>query len=230
MTLLCFLKINHKFQSLSFKLIKCFSKASGLKLNLDKCELLAIKTCSSPSLYSIPVKSQVTYLGVSICKDDKARCRLNFDPVVGKAKGKFNSWLQRDLSLRGQTLVAKAEGISRMTYPALSLHIDKSVCAEIDRILFDFLWKHRRHYVKQSVVINKYEYGGLNFLDFASLNNTFKINWLKQYLINPDSFWNILPNIIFSKVGGLPFLLLCNYNITKLPLKLSKFHKQVLLA
>ncbi len=105
---------------------------SGLKLNLDKCELLAIETCSSPSLYSIPVKSQVTYLGVS--KDDKARCRLNFDPVVGKAKGKFNSWLQRDLSL-----VAKAEGISRTTYPALSLHVDKPVCAEIDRILFDFL-------------------------------------------------------------------------------------------
>ncbi len=118
----------------AIELIKCFSKASGLKLNLDKCELLAIKTCSSPSLYSIPVKSQVTYLGVSICKDDKARCRLNFDPVVGKAKSKFNSWLQRDLSLRGRALVAKAEGISRMTYPALSLHVDKSVCAEIDRI------------------------------------------------------------------------------------------------
>ncbi len=128
------------------KLIKCFSKASGLKLNLDKCELLAIKTCSSPFLYSIPVKSQqVTYLGVSICKDDKARCRLNFDPVVGKAKRKFNSWLQRDLSLRGRTLIAKVEGISRMTYPALSLYIDKPVCAYIDRMLFDFLWKHRRH-------------------------------------------------------------------------------------
>ncbi|KAI2653232.1 Protein TIC 214 [Labeo rohita] len=83
---------------------------------------------------------------------------------------------------------------------------------------------------KKSVVVNKYECGGLNFFDFASLNNTFKINWLKQYLADPDSFWNILPNIVFSKVGGLPFLLFCNYSITKLPLKLSNFHKQVLLA
>ncbi len=55
----------------------------------------------------------------------------------------------------------------------------------------------RLYYVKKSVVINKYEYGGLHFFDFASLNNTFKINWLKQYLTNPYSFWNILPNIVF---------------------------------
>ncbi len=125
-----------------------FSKASGLTLNLDKCELLAIKSCSASSLYNIPVKSHVCYLGITICKDDKIRGRLNFDPVVAKAKKKFNSWLQRDLSLRGRALLAKAEGISRVTYPALSLYVDKSICVEVDSMLFDFLWKHRRHYIK----------------------------------------------------------------------------------
>jgi len=35
-----------------------------------------------------------------------------------------------------------------MTYPALSLYVDKSACTDIDRMLFDFLWKHKRHYVK----------------------------------------------------------------------------------
>lgn len=215
---------------IAIQYIHFFSKASGLNLNLNKCELFAIKACPSSSLYGIPVKSQVNYLGVSICKDVKVRCKLNFDPVIGKAKRKFNSWLQRDLSLRGRTLIAKAEGISRLTYPALSLHVDKSTCADIDRMLFDFLWKHKRHYIKKSVIINSYDCGGLNFLDFTSLNNTFKINWLKQYLTNPVSFWNIFPNLVFSKVGGLPFLLLCHYNINKLPLKLSNFHKQALLS
>lgn len=41
---------------------------------------------------------------------------------------------------------------------------------------------------------------------------------------------NIIPNYIFSKFGGLSFLLVCNYNISKLPIKLSNFHKLVLLA
>ncbi len=39
-------------------------------------------------------------------------------------------------------MIAKAEGICRITHP-----IDKPVCADIDRMLFDFLRKYRRHYV-----------------------------------------------------------------------------------
>lgn len=36
--------------------------------------------------------------------------------------------------------------------------------------------------------------------------------------------------MFFSQLGGLNFLSLCNYNIEKLPVKLSAFHKQMLLA
>ena len=90
--------------------------------------------------------------------------------------------------------------------------------------------KNKIHYVKKSVLMNTYEYGGLNFLDFSSLNNTFKINWIRQFLCNPNSIWNFIPNYYFSKLGGLPFLLICNYNIARIPYNLSKFHKQALLA
>jgi len=84
--------------------------------------------------------------------------------------------------------------------------------------------------VKKSVIMNTFERGGLNFLDFTTLNYTFKINWIKHFLKNPTSTWNFIPNYIFSKVGGLEFLLLCDYKIEKIPLILSKFHKQMLLA
>ncbi|XDV48695.1 hypothetical protein PO909_018079 [Leuciscus waleckii] len=97
-------------------------------------------------------------------------------------------------------------------------------------MLFAFLWKHQRHYIKKSVVINSFEHGGFNFLDFASLNSTFKINWLRQFLYDSDSIWNAIPNYIFSKVGPLSVIILCNYNISKLPIKLSNFHKQLILA
>ena len=42
--------------------------------------------------------------------------------------------------------------------------------------------------------------------------------------------WYFIPNHIFQKVGGLDFLLKCNYLPDKLPIKLSKFHQQALLA
>ncbi len=76
--------------------------------------------------------------------------------------------------------------------------------------------------------MNTYNKGGLNFLDFQTLNNTYKINWLKQFIKNPSSILNFISNFIFSKIGGLCFLLLCNYKIEKIPLKLSNFHKQML--
>ena len=72
--------------------------------------------------------------------------------------------------------------------------------------------------------------GGLNFLDFTTLNYTFKINWIKHYFKCPTSLWNFIPHYVFSSVGGLNFLLLCSYNIDKIPIKLGSFHKQMLLA
>ena len=44
-------------------------------------------------------------------------------------------WLQRDLSLKGRGLLVKAEGLSRLTYAAQSLYIDKHTCKIIDGIL-----------------------------------------------------------------------------------------------
>lgn len=211
--------------------INDFSKASGLCLNLHKCELLAvINNNKVNSIDNIPVKEEVTYLGILISKDQNLRCSLNFDPIIKKTKNKLNQWLQRDLSLKGRVLITKAEGISRLTYVALSIHLDNQTIKNIDRLLFDFIWKNRTHYIKKSVVMNDYEHGGLNFLDFATLNNTFKINWARHFLKNPVSIWNFIPHHIFSRFGGLKFILSCNYNVDKLPVKLSAFHRQVFLS
>uniref|UniRef100_A0A3B3HE69 Reverse transcriptase domain-containing protein n=1 Tax=Oryzias latipes TaxID=8090 RepID=A0A3B3HE69_ORYLA len=206
--------------------INIFSQTSGLTLNLNKCELLAIKDCSVDVICSIPVKQEIKYLGIHINKNQKQRCSSNFTPIIQKTKKKLNQWLQRDLSLRGRVLLTKAEGISRLTYVAICLHLDNNICKEIDRTLLNFIWKNRTHYIRKSVFMNDYESGGLNFLDFNSLNNTFKINWAKILLKNPTSIWNIIPFQIFSRFGGFTFILNCHYNVEKL----SSFHKQVLLA
>ncbi len=104
------------------------------------------------------------------------------------------------------------------------------MCKKIDQLLCNFVWKNKTHYVKKSVLSNRVSNSGLNFVDFATLNNTFKINWLRNYLKNPSSVWNIIPEYIFSQLGGLSFLLLCDFSIERIPVALSNFHKQALLA
>jgi len=77
--------------SAAINVIKSFSSASGLYLNVRKCALLALKNCSALSICDIPVKDSVTYLGITITKNQDTRCSLNFDPVIEKVQRRFNS-------------------------------------------------------------------------------------------------------------------------------------------
>ena len=158
-----------------------FIMASGLCLNLNKCELLQIKSCKVQTICNIPIKEEVKYLGILISKDQKTKCPLNFSPIIKKPQNKLNQWLQRDLSLKGRVLLTKAEGLTRITYTGLSLLVDSKICKDIDRMLLNFIWKNRTHYYRKSVVMNTYEFGGQNFLDFTTLIKTFKIKWARIF-------------------------------------------------
>uniref|UniRef100_A0A3B3D2N2 Reverse transcriptase domain-containing protein n=1 Tax=Oryzias melastigma TaxID=30732 RepID=A0A3B3D2N2_ORYME len=211
------------------KTIDTFSKASGLKLNLNKCEILAIKPCTISNSYNIPIKSTVEYLGMHITKDKRDLEKLNIWDKIEKCSSLLNNWAQRDLSIFGRILLTKTESLSRFIYPTYSIGVPKQAIKSINQINFKFIWKRKTHYIKQGNLTKKYEDGGLQAIEFNSLNGTLKINWLKSFVKNQNSIWFAIPNKIFSNVGGIQFLLSCDFNIKKLPIQLSSFHQQVLL-
>ncbi len=189
--------------SVALNILQVFTKASGLNLNIDKYELLPIKNCCVSSICGVAVKNIVTYRGINIMKNEN-RCATNLNPVIAKTKKKFNGWLQRDFLLKEEFCSLKLRG-----YRISLMHLS---------------------YMKMTVILNSYNKGGLHFIDFNSLNYAFKINWLNKYLKNQHSIWYIFPQQAFSFVGGITFLLMCNNNISKITVKLSNFHQQVLLA
>lgn len=71
---------------LAIDLINTFSVASGLCLNIKKCELLALKFCNISSICNIPIVDSVTYLGIVITKNGEARCNLNFNLIIDKTQ------------------------------------------------------------------------------------------------------------------------------------------------
>ncbi|KAF7654162.1 hypothetical protein LDENG_00073330 [Lucifuga dentata] len=123
------------------------SDLQGVSVAGRHISISPIKSCEPHILYNIPVKAQMNYLGIVITKDATIRCDLNFKPIIEKTQKWFN---MRDLTLKGRTLLTKAEGINRLVYAALSLYVDTSVSKEIDRLLFSFLWKNKTHYIKDS--------------------------------------------------------------------------------
>ncbi len=93
-------------------------------------------------------------------------------------------------------LISKAEGISRLVYPALSLYVDSNMCSTIDKMLFKFIWRGKSEYVKRKTIIRNVSEGGVNALDFNTVNNVFKINWIKHCLCENNFPWFSIPNII----------------------------------
>lgn len=101
---------------LAISLVNTFSNASGLQLNLSKCELLALHQNDITCLRNIPVKNTVKYLGITITKDQKICTKDNFENNLQKANRILNCWLQRDLSIFGRILLTKVEYLSRLNF------------------------------------------------------------------------------------------------------------------
>lgn len=70
----------------AIQLVNLFSKASGLHLNLNKCELLAIHGSELDSLCNIPIKTCVKYLGITITRDSNQSVQENFVKNLSKSK------------------------------------------------------------------------------------------------------------------------------------------------
>lgn len=73
---------------IALKLIKTFSDASGLSLNIKKCVLLPIHSCPENSIASINVQNEVQYLGLTISKDVCKIEEVNFEKRVADVKNR----------------------------------------------------------------------------------------------------------------------------------------------
>lgn len=109
--------------------------------------------------------------------------------IKKKAKKVFSCWLKRDLTIQGHVLLPKAEGISRVVYLAISLYVDPKTMSAIDSLPFKFICKNETEYVKRKTCVRSYSEGGFNALDFQTIKQIFKINWIKQCLSKNNCQW-----------------------------------------
>lgn len=180
-------------------------------------------------LYNIPIKKEVKYLGIIISKDEDRLELLNIDRNIEKCRSILNFWLQRDITIFGRILLTKIESLSRLIYPGSSLPISTRKIKAINKLNFDFIWRKKYHYIRKNDIIKEYEDGGLKAIDFDIMNGVLKLKWLQSFIKNEHSFWFAIPSSLFKKCRGIKFLFTVRLELSKVPLKLSVFHKQVLL-
>lgn len=152
-----------------------------------------------------------------------------FLKLFSKAKIILNSWIQRDISIFGRVLLTKMEFLSRFVYPASTLPFPPHLLKECNIAIFSFIWKNKHHYINKNDWIHSCEEGGLNVIDLEIMNRVLKTQWLRSFICNTSSLWFTISSSEFGKVGGLESLIRCDFELSKLPLKWSAFHKPVLL-
>ncbi len=106
--------------------------------------------------------------------------------------------------MNGRIILSKTEGVSRLLYPAISLEVTNNIIKEVDKNLFNFIWRNRSHYIKKCILTNSVCNGGLNVLDFSTSNTTLKNRWI-NYFQYKNQIWYLIPNLIFEKNGWACF-------------------------
>ncbi|KAK2854313.1 hypothetical protein Q5P01_006974 [Channa striata] len=84
--------------------------------------------------------------------------------------------------------------------------------------------RNKRRHLQKEILAGSRAEGGVELLDFGDLNYGFKIKWIKESRKAPDSLWYFIPVNVFEKMGGLQFLLLCDYDQTLTAAKLCFVH------
>ena len=93
--------------------------------------------------------------------------------------------------------------MSQLTYILAPLVTNHKIVKEINDIFYSFLWNNKGDKIKQSVMINNYESGGLKMIDISSFNKSLKTTWIKKYLDKSNrGKWKDFFELELEKYGG----------------------------
>ena len=150
-----------------FSLLEEFEKASGLKLNVKKTEVMWIGSLKSCEDQPLGVKWQtcVKFLGIHITYDIKLSVEKNFKQRLKKIKNMINLWKVRGLSIYGKLTIIKAFQLSKMIYPSSVLITPPEIIKEFNTLVFHFLWNGKDKVTRRSTYA-PYDSGGINMVDY----------------------------------------------------------------
>jgi len=167
-----------------FNVLKEFEMVSGLKVNVNKTEALALGTFVNIRLDNLNINwvdISTRVLGIHISDDKTHLIDLNFKDLLEKIKTRLNGWKRRDLSILGKINIIKCLGISQVVYVLTMLPSPGGrFLKDLENILFEFIWNSGTDRIKRSTLVGKLDLGGINMIDVSNLNKSLKIGWVKR--------------------------------------------------
>ena len=166
--------MNQDIQSIinAIKIFNSFEKCSGLKLNLNKTEIIPIG-CKKGKNIILPIhlrKINVKHgpfkaLGVWFSLNSQENLDLNLTDRLKSMNTLMNIWKSRKLSIKGKITILRTLILPQVQFLFSMIAIPDTILKRLDNMLFDFLWDSKPAKVKRSMIIAPIEHGGLAMID-----------------------------------------------------------------
>ena len=172
--------------------IDTFSKTSGLKLNKKKSLGMWVgsyknKQYGSEEISWIKKDENIKILGVFFStKAEASNIPENWTAKIEDIQLTVQRWSKRNRSLAGKVLIAKTFILSKLNYTIQALSLPKAIAAQIDSIIFKFLWQKKHsnkkafEKIKRNNIYKEISDGGLGVISIVDKQIAFQIKWFKR--------------------------------------------------
>ena len=118
----------------------------------------------------------------------------NIENKIEFIKKLVQNWMYRNITPIGRVCVAKSLLISKVTHVLQALPTPpKEYLLKIDKILIDFIWKHKHHEVNKNTLCLEYDMGGLKMIELSEFDMSLKLTWVHKAI--SDNFkWSEFAN------------------------------------
>ena len=221
----CFLRDKESHTSL-FAILESFGSCSGLRVNHDKTEIIALgnNILHEKDFNDHKICEIIKILGVYFGYDEKQRNELNFRQTLKSIKKSIHMWKWRNLSILGRIQIIKTFAIPKLLFRASVIPMPNDLVKEVNSIFYTFIWNGKDK-VKRCALISNIDKGGLKMLDIESMISARRVICLKKFLEDYPSTWKSFLNSCIFSVGG-SLILHCNFDTVKLKTQFPKYYKE----
>ena len=214
----------------ALKITDDFGRIAGLSLNVKKTKAIWLGKWANNKNKPLNLKwlhSPVKILGIHFSYDEKRNNELNFTQKVQRLQTKLDMWSARDLTIFGRAMILKTLGLSQLVHSASNLVVPQGIADIVRTKSFKFLWRNKKDKIKRSGLYQEPDSGGIRVTDPNIMFKALSLAWIPRMLASDKRNWCTIPNHFLKKMGGLNFLLRCNFDATFYN-DLPTFYKRIL--
>ena len=148
-----------------------FSRFSGLRPNLRKCEIAGIGVLKGVKVAVCGIQcvhlvlDTIKILGTHFSNKEKLKEERNFCLIIANTQRVLKLWKLRNLTLEGKIFIFKTLALWKVIFQAFVPPISIFVVTELEKIQKSFLWENSTSKIKHDTLCNNYKDGGLKNVD-----------------------------------------------------------------